>query len=209
MPYETLRKLCGADDELFKKLNPAYRPEVMDGKLYVPPGHLIRVPAGAAKSFEVAYSKLGGNQRFDTQKVYYLLHKVKKGESLGKIAQHYKTSLRSIQASNGIKNTSMLRIGQVLRIPPHEEGRPGPITVAVGESKPGLTRTETRAAAVAHAKSAKPPKSSFRTHKVQSGQTLSSIARRYSVSVAQLREVNQLGSSSHIKPGQKLKVPAT
>ncbi|HSW15368.1 MAG TPA: transglycosylase SLT domain-containing protein, partial [Solimonas sp.] len=42
VPYETLQRLCGADDEAFQKLNPAYRPEVIEGKLYVPPGHLIR-----------------------------------------------------------------------------------------------------------------------------------------------------------------------
>ncbi|MGV2480838.1 UNVERIFIED_CONTAM: lytic transglycosylase, partial [Salmonella enterica subsp. enterica serovar Weltevreden] len=78
VPYETLRQLCGADDELFRKLNPAYRPEVMEGKLYVPPGHLIRVPAGSAKSFDVAYARLGEGQRFSTQRVSYLLHKVKR-----------------------------------------------------------------------------------------------------------------------------------
>ncbi|MGH8540551.1 MAG: lytic transglycosylase domain-containing protein [Stenotrophobium sp.] len=58
VPYETLRRLCGASDEVFRMLNPAYRPDVIDGRMYVPPGHLIRIPAGSARTFEVAYSKL-------------------------------------------------------------------------------------------------------------------------------------------------------
>src|SRR3546814_19104550 len=53
VPYDTLRRLCGASDETFRRLNPAYRPEVIEGKLYVPPGHLIRVPYGSARAFEV------------------------------------------------------------------------------------------------------------------------------------------------------------
>jgi membrane-bound lytic murein transglycosylase D len=43
VPYETLQRLAGGDDTLFRKLNPAYRPEVIDGKLYVPPARRCKV----------------------------------------------------------------------------------------------------------------------------------------------------------------------
>lgn len=198
VPYDTLRRLCGADDDMFRKLNPAYRPEVIKGQLYVPPGHVIRVPAGQAKSFAVGYEKLSSNERFSTQKSYYQLHRVKKGEVLGRIAKKYNVSTRSVLAANGMKDAKRLRVGQVLKIPPHLESRPGPVTVAIGESKPAQTRVQKVAAA--RSKDAI-------THKVKLGQTLSSIARRYKVSVASLREANELGDSSHIRPGMKLKVP--
>ena len=42
---------------------------------------------------------------------------------------------------------------------------------------------------------------------VNSGQTLSHIAKQYRVSIAALREVNGMGSSSALKPGQKLRIP--
>lgn len=210
VPYETLRRLSNADDEMFRKLNPAYRPEVIEGRLYVPPGHLIRVPAGSAKTFEVAYSTLGEHERFDRQRVYYLLHKVRKGETISRIARQYGVSQDSIRAASGLSKKGLIRVGQVIKVPPREERRPGPVTVAVGESKPGLTRAETLEVAaervpVAKKKSA----SSFRTHKVRSGQTLSSIAKLYKVSIRDLRAANGLGGSSNIRAGQKLKVPTS
>ena len=155
VPYETLRRLCEADDELFRKLNPAYRPEVIAGKLYVPPGHLIRVPAGSARSFTVAYAQLGDHERFDQQRVNHLLHKVRKGETLGGLARRYGVTQSAIRANNAINKRGMLRIGQVLKIVPRTETRPGPVTVAVGESKPGLTAVEKRAADKASAKADK------------------------------------------------------
>lgn len=204
VPYETLRRLCDADDELFRKLNPAYRPEVMAGKLYVPPGHLIRVPAGAAKNFEVAYARLGDNERFGSQRVYHLLHKVRRGETLSSLSKRYGVSQASIRNGNSINKKGFLRVGQVLKIEPRQEARPGPVSVALGESKPGLTLAEKLAS---EREAAPKPKASFRTHKVRSGQTLSSIARRYQVTINDLREANDLGDSSHIRAGQKIRVP--
>lgn len=204
VPYETLRRLCNADDEVFRKLNPAYRPEVIEGKLYVPPGHLIRVPAGAAQSFEVAYATLGAQERFDQQRVNHLLHKVRRGQTLSSLAKRYGVSQSAIRASNGLGKRAKLRTGQVLKIVPHRESRPGPVTVAVGESKPGLTREEQSSADRAIIA---PTRSRFRTHKVRSGQTLSSIAKLYKVSIKELRHANDLGRSSHIKVGEKIKVP--
>ncbi len=212
VPYETLRRLCNADDDLFRRLNPAYRPEVIEGKLYVPPGHLIRVPAGSASAFNVAYAKLGSSERFDSQKTYYLLHKVSKGDTVGKIARKYGVSQAAVKSANGLKDTGKLKLGQILKVPPHEESRPGPVLVAVGESKPTLTREDTVAVEAERRHDAEPaPKKSARksgrVHKVRSGQTLSSIAKRYKVSVAALRNANDLGDSAHLSIGQKLKIP--
>ncbi|HEY1078058.1 MAG TPA: LysM peptidoglycan-binding domain-containing protein, partial [Fontimonas sp.] len=261
VPYDTLRRLCGASDAAFQRLNPAYRPEVINGKLFVPPGHLIRVPAGAARSFEVAYSKLGANERFEKQRVFYLLHKVRKGDTLGRIAKEYRVPLAAVRSANDMKKSSNLRIGQVLKIPPHEESRPGPISVAVGESKPSQTleqrveerresgqksytvrsgdtissiarrfgvsqealklANDLRSAAIRVGQNLTIPSGadvvaveartqpSYRRHKVSSGQTLISIARRYNVSVNDLRSANNMGKSSAIKVGQTLKVPST
>ncbi|HET6232228.1 MAG TPA: LysM peptidoglycan-binding domain-containing protein [Longimicrobiaceae bacterium] len=45
-------------------------------------------------------------------------------------------------------------------------------------------------------------------HTVKSGETLYSIARQYSVTVAALREANDLGERTSIAPGRKLRIPA-
>lgn len=216
VPYETLRRLCNADDEVFRRLNPAYRPEVMEGKLYVPPGHLIRVPAGRADAFNVAYSKLGSSERFDSQRSFYLLHKVGKGDSLGKIARQYRVSQAAIKSANGLKDANpKLRLGAVLKIPPHEESRPGPVLVAVGDSKPTLTREQSDEVVAERIRGEEPrpaaaskKKASARLHKVRSGQTLGGIAKQYKVSIADIRAANGLNERGQIKVGQQLKIPA-
>ena len=224
VPYETLRRLCGADDDLFRRLNPAYRPEVIEGKMYVPPGHLIRVPAGSAKTFEVAYSKLSSNERFDSQRSIYELVKVKKGDNLAKIAKRFGVSASRLASINGLGKKHQVHAGQILKVPPHMESRPGPVTVAVGESTPQQTRAQKRAEEAEAAEEAKPSHKgkgkgkakvavaaakTYQVHKVKSGQTLSSIAKRYNTSVASLQEANNLGKKAQIKPGMKLKIPST
>jgi LysM repeat protein len=47
------------------------------------------------------------------------------------------------------------------------------------------------------------------SHTVRTGETPSSIARKYGVSVAQLQKANGLGSGSVIRPGQKLVLPGS
>ncbi len=48
----------------------------------------------------------------------------------------------------------------------------------------------------------------LRYHRVQQGENLGSIAMRFNVSVKELQKINMMGSSSLIKTGQKLQIPA-
>jgi membrane-bound lytic murein transglycosylase D len=43
-------------------------------------------------------------------------------------------------------------------------------------------------------------------HTVSSGETLWGIARKYDCTIRDIRELNSLGSSSRIRPGQKLRI---
>lgn len=46
-------------------------------------------------------------------------------------------------------------------------------------------------------------------HQVQAGETLSSIASQYRLTVSELQQLNQLASSAGLRPGQLLQLPAT
>jgi membrane-bound lytic murein transglycosylase D len=211
--YETLRRLSGMDEDTFSRFNPAYRPDVIEGKLHVPPGHTIRIPAGQAETFRAAYASLAPGERYEQQKLYYVQHRVRKGDTLGRIAKRYGVSVSSVRGVN-IGIGKKLKVGQIVRVPPRGAS---PATV-VAAAKPiqnaevssaGTVEVATGATEAAPAKAQKTTKKTAgpRTHRVRSGQTLSHIAKRYRVSVNSLRQANGLGSSSHIKPGQRLKIP--
>jgi len=120
VPYEVLRRISGVDDDTFRRLNPAYRDDVIEGNLHVPPSTLIRVPVGHADAFRAQYAALSAGERFEGQRHFYSQHRVRSGDTFQRIARHYGTSVRAVLAANpGIK-PSRLRPGQVIRIPPRK-----------------------------------------------------------------------------------------
>jgi len=203
VPYDTLRKLAGADDEEFRRLNPAYRPPVVEGKLRVPAGDWIRVPAGTRQRFEQAYATLAPNQRYDAQARITEVHIVKRGESLGRIAKRYGVSTRELLAANDMTSSGKLKAGSRLQVPIRDGGSPALDDVQVASSAP----TPAAAAKPTRVKAAASIRGDHRTHRVRTGQTLGTIAMRYSTSIRKIRELNGLGESDVLRAGATIKVP--
>jgi LysM repeat protein len=112
-----------------------------------------------------------------------IIHEVQAGETIIFIASNYGTSSEAIMEANGLDESSarLLRVGQQLLIPS---------TGPVGGRMPGATP--------------QPPQV---IHKVQSGETLSSIADQYDTSVEAILAINNLSSPDLIYEGQQLIVP--
>jgi membrane-bound lytic murein transglycosylase D len=207
IPYQTLLKLSGTDEDTFRRLNPAYRPDVIEGKLYVPPGHTLRLPQGQSHTFRTALASLSPTDRYEQQKRYYTQYKVKKGDTLARIAKSQGVTLAALKSANP-KIGKKLKRGTIVRIPPHDATPTTLLASLKPVQKPTSKTDPLKVASSAPAKSTK-TKASSRTHKVQSGQTLSHIAKRYRVTVASLRKANGMGGSSHLKLGQKLRIPTS
>jgi membrane-bound lytic murein transglycosylase D len=197
IPYDTLQRLSGADLTTFRTLNPAYNDEVVDGRLYVPPGHLIRVPAGQSEHFKLAYASLGAGERFEHQRQFYVLHRLERGENVAKLAHRYGVSQTAILAANGLRKGARLRAGSTIKIPPHDA--PSTVMASAEVPEPHVVKAAVHASASA--------RSHQRTHKVRSGQTLGGIAKRYQISISALRQLNGLGDSDHLRVGSILKIP--
>jgi membrane-bound lytic murein transglycosylase D len=207
-PYRTLVHLAGGDDAAFARLNPGYRAEVVNGKLYVPAGDRIRVPVGRASAFRSGYQQLASHETYSQQREIYLAHRVGKGDTLGGIAKRYGVSQKTLIAVNGLKK-GRIRAGQTLKVP-NDGDYSATTLVAKAESKSGSgKRHEIAMGSTGSKKAAQPAaKLATRVHKVKSGQSLSVIAERYDTSVRQLLELNGLKDASRIRAGMKLKVPA-
>lgn len=188
VPYDVLRRSAAVDQPLFRQLNPGFRPEVLDGRLYVPPQSTIRVPPGQAEQFKLAYAALGNEERFEQQRFYFVRYRVRSGDTLGTVARRYGVSLNSLKQANGIGKSSFLRIGQVLRIPPRSGGQA--LKVAGFDQAPR-----------------KADPTGYLTHYVTPGQTLTAIARQYRTTIAALRQLNGLEDSQLLYAGVTLKVP--
>lgn len=112
-------------------------------------------------------------------------HVVSYGESLTSIAWKYGVSVEDLVRANGLPNPNFVFAGQRLVIPS------------------GGAQTASAAPASAPAEAG-----GETTHIVQAGQTLTSIAARYGVSVSALMQANGLRNQDFIYVGQRLRIPA-
>ncbi|MFN3952239.1 MAG: LysM peptidoglycan-binding domain-containing protein [Thermaurantimonas sp.] len=113
-------------------------------------------------------------------------HLVKPGESLFSIARLYDLSLPDILALNPLQD-SVIRPGQLLRVRPADEKKP-----SQGENNlTGKSADTTR----------------FTMHRVEAGETIASLARKYSLSVEDILQYNPELRQMSLKAGMLLLIP--
>jgi membrane-bound lytic murein transglycosylase D len=117
------------------------------------------------------------------------LHRVRPGDTLWGISRRYGMSVGELARVNGISPKAVLRPGQKLSVrPPASAAASPPAAVAAPASAaPG---GEARQVA----------------YRVRAGDTLSSIARRFAVSVSDLQAWNSMTGSTSIRAGQRLTI---
>jgi len=127
----------------------------------------------------------------DNERIIWRYHNVKKGETLSVIARHYGVAVNDLTQANRITVKTALKIGQELLIPMSGSTRPPAPTVA--SKAPAVSQT-TQVATTTPTPS---------TYKVKRGDTLTSIAARFNVTVNDLKKWNKL-TSTRLDVGQKL-----
>jgi len=113
---------------------------------------------------------------------------VRRGDSLWAIAHRYQISTRSLARTNGLALSSVLQPGMRLKLPLKNSDVGQPETLATDTAAP-----------------ARKPL----TYTVKAGDSLWEISRRFKVSIASLRQWNQLPDDRSLQPGQKLRVYVT
>lgn len=113
------------------------------------------------------------NSNYNTETIYYT---VQRGDTLGKIASQYGTTVQEIAQINGIQNVNLIYPGQVLRITTNSN---------VHGSESNSTGTKTY-------------------YTIRRGDSLWSIARRYGTTVQNIVNWNNIQNPNLIYPGQRL-----
>ena len=197
-------ELTGAPLELLKDLNPQYKHEIIPGN---EKEYILRIPFQYTNAFIECEDSLYTHKAetyFNPTTIKKIkeggdgeriIHKVKNGEYLGKIASKYRVSVSQIKKWNNLRSDS-IRVGQRLII--YRGGR-APVTT----SSTSTTKTTTKPAAA-------PVKSSsgnYVIYTVQANDTFYSIAKNYpGVSAQNIMDYNGI-SSTNIRPGMKIKIP--
>jgi membrane-bound lytic murein transglycosylase D len=162
-----------------QRLNPGFNRWATD-----PNGpHYLVIPTNKKEVFELGLSKLTTKDRLAWQR-----YKIKKGDSLGKIAKHFNTDLALIKQLNNIKGTQ-IREGKHLLIPVATQS----LDSYILSQDQRLVKTQNRQRGdIKH------------IHKVMSGDTLWDISRAYKVNTRSLAKWNGMAPRDTLKLGQKL-----
>lgn len=122
-------------------------------------------------------------------------HQVKSGESIDAIARRYGVRSAEIVKINNIKDAKMIKPGQKLIIPSKPVAKIPPAAPAA-----------TAAGAVPVETTPKPAANQLK-HTVQSGESLSVIARRYGVKVGDIALLNNISDPRKVQSGTELIIP--
>lgn len=169
--------LAGMETDDFYRINPGFNRWAThpDGP------HQLAIPIDKAWTFSKNLAELPASER-----VKWVRHKIAAGETLSHIAKRYQTTVKVLQQSNNLGNSS-IRAGRYLLVP-----------VAAKDAS--------RYAALAKRLQYRKVSGSKTSYQVKDGDSLWEIARRNKVTVAQLTKWNRLDAGSLIKPGQQLAI---
>ncbi|SCZ63552.1 lytic transglycosylase [Thiohalomonas denitrificans] len=145
--------------------------------------HKLLLPLEKSESFLAKLKDYPANERLT-----WTRHRIRSGENLGKIAQHYKTTVNLIQQVNDL-NSHTIRAGQSLVIP---------------VARKDLDRYNLSADQRLAKLQDKDREGKKIKHHVQNGDTLWDIARSYGVSVRTLAKWNGMAPRDLLRPGQTL-----
>ncbi len=163
----------------FYQLNPAFNHWATPPKGEF---HLL-LPIGQKAVFEKNYAQLPASER-----IKWVRHKIKAGETLSHIAATYNSRVNLIRSVNKIKR-NQIRAGKYLMIP----------TSTQSLKKYGKSQT----ARLAHTQNISRGKSKI-THYVQTGESLWAIAKQYNVSHKSIAKWNGMAPIDTLKIGHKL-----
>ena len=174
----TVSNLSGLTIDEVYLLNPGFNRWATD-----PSGpHQILIPVGKAQKFK---EKLAGLPK--SERIAWKQHIIQKGESLGLIAERYKTSVSAIKQTNRLKG-NMIREGKSLLIPSSKQPTKFYSLSIEARKFRGLKTSDGKRY----------------TYIVKRGDNLWDIGRNYGISVGQLTKWNGIAKKSFLRPKQKL-----
>jgi len=112
----TLSKHMGLARDEIKELNPALRPPIFTSRRYIPKGFELKIPKGKSQDAGNIYAFLPKDVKNQSQK-HSPWHQVEKGDTIGKIARTYNTTIAAIVEINEIDNVNRIYGGEILKLP--------------------------------------------------------------------------------------------
>jgi membrane-bound lytic murein transglycosylase D len=181
---ELVARICEVPVKAIRDLNPELR------RWCTPPSYpdyQLKVPYGSKGRFEEAFAKIPPEERQSVRTVH-VRHKVARRETLSSIATRYGTTTETLRTLNKLRKGQRLVAGKRILVPQ---------TMAAAGKE---------AAPTAAAAAPGPQKGFTKYYTVKKGDTLESVARKFSISTRLLTAWNNLKAQGRValRPGKRL-----
>ena len=203
--FKQVSELTGVPAGDLRNLNPQYKHDIVPGN---DKEYILRIPYNYTNAFidsedslytykaEEYFNPVVIKKIKDGGDGERIVHRVRSGEVLGKIAIRYRVSVSQIKRWNNLRSDN-IRIGQRLVI---YRGGTAPASTASTASAKQEARPNPAG------KSTVPMDADYTVYTVKSGDSLYLIAKDYpGVSAQNIMDFNGIGSN--IKPGMKIRIP--
>jgi membrane-bound lytic murein transglycosylase D len=197
MTVDTLADALNLRENTLRNLNPALTDIVWSGDKYVPQGFELRVPRETAAVAEALLGTIEADKLFAAQRPDRE-HRVQRGDTLSKIAAEYRVSLASLLRVNGMTNRTMIRVGQMIRLPTDDATAPPDATLVRAEAPSSAAPAVTPTLASTSAEG---------VYVVRRGDSIERIASRLGVDAQALIAANDIRNRNVIQVGQQLIIP--
>jgi membrane-bound lytic murein transglycosylase D len=193
---KVLAEKMNVDYAEIKRLNPKYRGEVapIDGSNVE-----LRLPLNTKESALAMASEASVKDLvFVPDRGETDVYKVRKGDTLLKIAKRFKTSVANLREINDFKRKSRLKPGRTIFVPIPAVAMPKPVNkpVVVAQNKPAATVDDSKAA-----KSADEA-----LYIMQEGESLAEVASKNNMTMEELMELNSFSEGQVVAVGMQIRV---
>jgi membrane-bound lytic murein transglycosylase D len=169
----SLSTLLKLQANTLSSLNPELRHQATPSAEYN-----LKVPAGYRDQALTAFNSLS---KWIPPEATYVVHHVRRGETVSGIARRYRTSVSAISRLNRLRRNHLIRAGQRLKIPTYRKSR--------GYTPPRELRLIKEGEKLVYV--------------VKRGDSIQVIAKAFNTTIKRIKELNNLRSNI-IKVGQKL-----
>ena len=139
-------------------------------------------------------------------------HTVQKGETLYSISRQYGLTVNELRQLNGLSDTSVLKVGQVLKVSAPETTSASSATSGApsgASSGASSSAGNTSSAMSTNQAAASSSATTYENYTVKAGDTFYSIARASGTTVAELKKINNFSDDAVLKYGTVIKIPSS
>ncbi|MDR1764208.1 MAG: transglycosylase SLT domain-containing protein [Dysgonamonadaceae bacterium] len=202
--FDQIADVLQIDREEIRALNPQYRRDIIPGNIKP---YSLKLPALKAYAFlekqDEIVSRTPADYSPEPAKITRerITHRVASGETIVRIAARYGVTAAEVRKWNGLgRRTNVVKAGRRLVLYVDNGG------VSTASNRTSSAKTTAQKTTAAKSSSAQKTGSATAHYKVKSGDTYSTIAKKYGYSAQQLMRLNNSTSSS-LRVGQIITVP--